>query len=369
MGGMDWKNYLKERQVSAERAVAPIKSGQRIFIGSNSAEPESLADALTACANHLADTEIVHILTLGTAPSSQARFENQFRHNAFFIGANVREAVNTCRADYTPIFLSEVPALFRSGQVPLDYALIMVSPPDTHGYCSLGVSVDVVKAAVESARFVVAEVNRQMPRTLGDSFLHVSEIDAFVESDRPLPELRPPTQSEVTRRIGRYIAELIEDGATLQLGIGAIPDAVLASLMNKQDLGIHTEMLSDGVLPLIEAGVITGRRKSLHPGKLLLSFCMGTHALYEAVDNNPRFAFYPTEYINDPFVIAQNEKMVAINAAIEVDLTGQVCADSIGEQFYSGIGGQVDFIRGAARSRGGKPIIALPSTAKLRDGS
>jgi len=366
---LDWQQIYDQRTMSAAQAVAPIKSGQRVFVGSNCAEPQTLVDALTARADRLADTEIVHILTLGTAPYSAMQFENQFRHNAFFIGANVREAVNACRADYTPIFLSEVPALFRKGQVPLDYALVMVSPPDAHGYCSLGVSVDVVKAAVESARYVIAEVNRQMPRTLGDSFLHVSEIDAFVESDRPLLELAPTPQSEVTQRIGRYIADLIEDGSTLQMGIGAIPDAVLASLTGKKDLGIHTEMLSDGVIPLVKAGVLTGRYKSLHSGKIVTSFCMGTQALYAFVDNNPAVEFYPTEYVNDPFVIAQNAKMVAINAAIEVDMTGQVCADSIGERFYSGIGGQVDFIRGAARSQGGRPIIALPSTATLPDGT
>jgi acyl-CoA hydrolase len=326
-------------------------------------------DALTAHADSLMDTEIVHILTLGHAPYSEARFEKQFHHNAFFIGANVREAVNACRADYTPIFLSELPALFRSGQLPLDVALIMVSPPDAHGYCSLGVSVDVVKAAVENAGFVIAEVNCRMPRTLGDSFLHVSRIDAFVESDSPLLELPPPKQTDVTRRIGQHVADLIENGSTLQMGIGAIPDAVLACLTDKEDLGVHTEMFSDGILPLVDAGVVTGRAKTLYPGKIISSFCMGTRTLYDFVDNNPAIEFHPTEVVNDPFVIAQNDKMVAINAAIEVDLTGQVCADSIGERFYSGIGGQVDFLRGAARSRGGKPIIALPSTATLCDGA
>jgi acyl-CoA hydrolase len=352
----------------ADQAVAAISSGERVFIGSNCAEPQTLVDALTRRGAHLMDTEIVHILTLGTAPYSEARFEHRLRHNAFFIGANVREAVNACRADYTPIFLSETPALFRSGQIPLDYALIMVSPPDAHGYCSLGVSVDIVKAAVETARRIVAEVNPQMPRTLGNSFLHVRQINAIVESDRPLLELAPPKQTDATRRIGGFIADLIEDGATVQMGIGAIPDAALACLGDKRDLGVHTEMFSDGILPLVESGALTGRRKSLHPGKIVTSFCMGTRALYDFVNDNPMIEFHPTEYVNDPFVIAQNDRMVAINAAIEVDLTGQVCADSIGERFYSGIGGQVDFVRGAARSRGGRPIIALPSTATLRTG-
>ncbi len=364
-----WQEIYKERLMSAERAVSTIKSGQRVFIGSNCAEPQTLVEAISARGDKLADTEIVHILTLGIAPYSDARFQNHFRHNAFFIGANVRDAINDCRADYTPIFLSEVPALFRRGQISLDYALVQVSPPDAHGYCSLGVSVDVVKAACESARHIIAEVNRQTPRTLGDSFLHVKQISAFVESDRPLLELQPPKQTEVTQRIGRYIGDLIEDGSTLQMGIGAIPDAVLASLSDKQDLGIHTEMFSDGVIPLVEAGIINCRRKTLHPGKIIVSFSMGTRRLYDFLDNNPMVEFRPTEYTNDPFIIAQNRQMVAINAAIEVDLTGQVCADSVGERFYSGIGGQVDFIRGAARSEGGKPIIALPSTATLRDGT
>lgn len=362
------ETLCRKRALSAERAVGLIRSGQRIFLGSNCAEPQTLVEALLAQSDRLADCELLHILTLGLAPYSDLRFENRFRHNAFFIGANVRDAVNRCGADYTPIFLSEVPALFRNGQIPLDVALIEVSPPDSHGYVSLGVSVDVVKAAVECAKLVIAEVNRRMPRTLGDSTIHVSQVGAFVESDRPLPELPLPKQTEVTRRIGQYIADLIEDGATLQLGIGAIPDAVLAVLENKRDLGIHTEMFSDGVMRLVEMGVITGRRKSLRPGKIVTTFCMGSRALYDFVDNNPGCEFLPTEYVNDPFTIARNDHMVAINAAIEVDLTGQVCSDSIGSRFYSGIGGQVDFIRGAARSRGGKPVIALPSTATLRDG-
>ena len=264
----------------------------------------------------------------------------------------MREAVNACRADYTPIFLSEIPALFRNGQLPLDHALIMVSPPDAHGYCSLGVSVDVVKAAVESAPHIIAEVNPHMPRTLGDSFIHVSRIGSFVESDCPLLELQAPVQTEAARRIGCHAADLIEDGSTLQMGIGGIPDAVLDCLKTKRDLGIHTEMFSDGVMKLVEAGVVTGRRKSLRFGKIVTSFCMGTRALYDFVDNNPSIEFLPTEYVNDPFIIARNDNMVAINSAIEVDLTGQVCSDSIGERFYSGIGGQVDFMRGAAPQQG-----------------
>jgi len=365
---VNWQDEYKRRTMSAASAVAALRTGERIFIGSNAAEPQALVNALADSAGHVEHAEIVHIMTLGAAPYSAAKFEKRYRHNALFIGANVREAVNDCRADYTPIFLSEIPALFRNGQLPLDRALVMVSPPDAHGYCSLGVSVDVVKAAVETAKHVSVQVNRRMPRTLGDSFLHVSRIDAFVEDDSPLLELQYPAQTEVARAIGRNVADLIEDGSTLQMGIGEIPDAVLDCLVTKKDLGIHTEMFSDGVMKLVEAGAVTGRRKSLRYGMIVTSFCMGSRALYDFVDNNPSIEFLPTEYVNDPFTIARNDKMVAINGAIEVDLTGQVCSDSIGERFYSGIGGQVDFMRGAARSRGGKPVIGLPSSATLADG-
>ncbi len=366
---MDWQDYYRTHCKSAAEAVKSICSHERVFIGSNGAEPQELVDALTHASSCVEGTEIVHILTLGLAPYSDAQFEHRFRHNAFFIGPNVRKAVNECRADYTPMFLSEMPELFRSGVVPLDYALIMVSPPDAHGYCSLGISVDVVLSAIESAKHVIAEVNPNMPRTLGRGFIHVSQIEGFVESNRPVLELKPSVPDGITTRLGQNIASLIDDGATLQMGIGQVPDAVLAALGDKHDLGIHTEMFSDGILPLVEAGIINGRRKSIHPNKIVASFCMGTRALYDYVDDNPSIEFHPTEYVNDPFVIAQNDRMVSINAAIEVDLTGQVCADSIGTQFYSGIGGQVDFIRGAARSKGGKPIIALPSTASPRGGA
>ncbi len=363
------RDEYQAKLTTAEKAVAPIKSGQRVFIGSNCAEPQTLVEALTDRAHRLADTEIVQILTLGVAPYAEPRFQDHFRTNAFFIGGNVREAINECRADYTPIFLSEIPALFRSGQLPIDYALIQVSPPDAHGFCSYGVSVDIVKAAAESARHVIAEVNPRMPRTLGDSFIHIKQIQYLVESDRPILEPHKPQIDEIASKIGRYIADLIEDGSTMQMGIGAIPDAVLGYLTDKRDLGIHTEMFSDGVVKLVQEGVITNRRKTLHNGKIIATFCMGTRALYDFVDDNAGVEFRPTEYVNDPFIIAQNERMVSINSAIEVDLTGQVCADSIGEYFYSGIGGQVDFVRGAARSKRGKPIIALPSVAVRRDGS
>ncbi|HSV75223.1 MAG TPA: GNAT family N-acetyltransferase [Chthonomonadales bacterium] len=363
-----WRQIYEKRKTFAERAVAPIRSGRRIFVGSGAAEPQTLCEALARRADRLADTELMHVLTLGVAVTAEQRFADHFRHNAFFVGANTRDAVNECRADYTPIFLSELPALFRRGQIPLDFALVQLSPPDDHGYCSLGVSVDVVKAAVETARWVVGEVNRRMPRTLGDSFVHVSRLNAIVESDRPLLELPPTRQSEETARIGRFVAELIEDGATIQVGIGGIPDAVLSHLTEEVDLGIHTEMFSDGLIDLVESGVVTGRRKSLHPGKMIATFCMGTQRLYDFVHDNPAVEFRPTEYVNDPFTIARNDRMVAINSAMEVDLTGQVCADSLGDYFFSGFGGQADFMRGAARSKGGKPIIALPSLARTPEG-
>ncbi len=358
-----WIERHAEKVVSAERAVARVRPGQRVFVGSGAAQPQTLVEALTARPD-LDDTELVHIMTLGLAPYAQERFGGQFRHNAYFIGPNVREAVSEGRADYTPIFLSEIPRLFRERRTVIDVALISVSPPDAHGYCTYGVATDIVKSAAESARFVIAEVNEQMPRILGDCFIHVDDIDLLVASDRPLIEGPQGKPGEVAQRIGKHIANLIEDGSTLQLGIGQIPDAVLGYLGHMKNLGIHTEMFSDGVIDLVEKGVINNRSKTFHPGKIIASFVIGTRRLYDFVDDNPLIEFHPTEYTNDPFNVAKNDKMVSINAAIEVDFTGQVCADSLGELFYSGIGGQVDFVRGAARSRGGKPVIALPSTAK-----
>ena len=359
-----WTGLYRERLVDAATAVRSIKRGQRVFIGSGAAEPQALVRALAERANELTDTEIFHIMTLGVAPYAEERFARNFRHNAFFIGANTRRAIQEGRADYTPVFLSEIPKLFRTRRIPLDAALISVSPPDEHGYCSYGVSVDVVKAAAESASVVIAEVNRRMPRTLGDSFIHVSRVDIFVESDEPLPVLRPAEPDAVALEIGRNVAGLVDDGSTLQMGIGVIPDAVLAQLRGKKDLGVHTEMFSDGLLDLIESGTVNCSKKTLLAGKVVSSFCMGSERLYAYVDNNPLFEFRSVEFTNDPFQVARNVKMVAVNGAIEVDLTGQVAADSIGSNFYSGIGGQVDFIRGAARSEGGKPVIALRSTAK-----
>jgi 4-hydroxybutyrate CoA-transferase len=290
--------------------------------------------------------------------------EEHLRVNTLFISDNVRQAVNEGRADYTPCFLSEIPHLWRNGHLTPDVALIHVSPPDEHGFCSFGIEVGVTKPAAQAARIVIAEVNDQMPRTLGDSFIHVSKITHVIPVSYKLPELGMGQVTELNKRIGQNVAELIEDGSTLQMGIGGIPDGVLLFLKDKRDLGIHTELFSDGVVELVEMGVVTNERKTLHPGKIIAGFLLGTQRLYDFVDNNPIVELHPTDYVNDPFLIAQNDKMVAINSAIEVDLTGQVCADSIGSRFYSGVGGQVDFVRGAARSKGGKPIIALPSTAK-----
>ena len=358
-----WQQRYADKLTTAARAVAVVEPGNRVFIGSGAGEPQSLVEALADRAD-LADTEIVHILTLGVAPYAEPRLGNRFRTNAYFIGPNVRQAVNEGRADYTPIFLSEIPRLFRSGRVVIDVAMIEVSPPDERGYCSYGVSTDIVKSATESARFVVAEVNAQMPRVSGDCFVHTDDLDLMVASDRPILEAVQGQPDELSRKIARHIANLVVDGATLQLGIGTIPDAVLHYLTDLRDLGVHTEMFSDGLIPLVESGVVNNSKKTLHRGKIVASFIMGSRRLYDFVDNNPLVEFHPTEYVNDPFVIAQNERMVSINSAIEVDLTGQVCSDSLGELFYSGIGGQVDFIRGASRSKGGRAVIALPSTVK-----
>ncbi|RJP35428.1 MAG: GNAT family N-acetyltransferase [Phycisphaerales bacterium] len=358
-----WIARYRDKVATAQEAVASIRPGQRVFIGSGAGEPQMLVEALSARSD-LSDTEIVHILTLGVATYAEPRLGSRFRHNAYFIGPNVRSAIAEGRADYTPIFLSEIPALFQTGRVIIDVALIEVSPPDEHGYCSYGVSTDIVKSAAEAARVVVAEVNANMPRGLGDCFIHARDIDVMVPSDRPILETPHVEADELAMRIARQIANLVEDGATLQLGIGTIPDSVLRYLDGFKDLGIHTEMFSDGIIPLVEKGVITNAAKTLHRGKIVASFIMGSPRLYDFVDNNPLVEFHPTEYTNDPFVIARNDRMISINAAIEVDLTGQVCADSLGAMFYSGIGGQVDFTRGAARSKGGKPIIALPSTAE-----
>lgn len=361
---MNWREEYRRKQVSATEAVQCVQSNMRVYIHPGCAEPETLVEALVARAPFVKNVEILHLMTTGRADYIAPELEGHFRHNALFIGPNVRQAVNEGRADYTPVFLSQVEDLFESGQMPIDVALIQVSPPDAHGFCSFGVGVDATLTAARCAKFVVAQVNDQMPRTFGDCFLHIKEIDAVVEVSRPLCELKPIQITEVHHAIGKHVASLIEDGATLQLGIGGIPDAVLLELTNHHDLGVQTEMLSDSAIPLIESGVLNGSRKSIHRGKIILSFVLGTRKLFEYVDNNPLFEFHPNKYTNDPWVVSQNHKMVAINSALQVDITGQVCADSIGTYFYSGIGGQVDFIRGASHSKGGKPIIAIPSTAK-----
>ncbi len=353
-----------QRLTTPEEAVKVVQSGMRIYLGGGAGAPQVLSQALVQRADRLRNVEIVHVLAFSEAPYLRPEYAESFRHRALFMGPNARKAVAEGRADYTPIFLSEVPRLFREGNLPLDVAFIQVSPPDEHGFCSFGVEVGVTKPAAQAARIVVAEVNRRMPRVLGDSFIHVSKLHAIVEVDYPLPEAPQGAFSPEQARIGEYIAEMIPDGATLQLGIGSIPDAVLANLTDKRDLGIHTELFSDGVIELVERGVITNERKTLHPGKIIAGFLFGSQRLYDFVHDNAMIELHPSDYVNDPFVIAQNERMIAINSAIEIDLTGQVCADSIGTRFYSGIGGQVDFVRGAARSKGGKPIIALLSTAK-----
>jgi acetyl-CoA hydrolase len=365
---VSWEASYRSRVGSAERAVAGIRSGQHVWVHAGCNNPEELVRAMVARADALSDVTVSHLLTFGCADYTDPRYAGSFRHRSLFTGPNVREAVNDGRADYVPVFLSEIPRLITSGRLPVDVALIHVSPPDEHGFCSYGVGVECTKAAAERAKVVVALVNRQMPRSLGDSFIHASRLTHVVEIDRPVLELpRPEAYSEVAREIGARVAELIEDGATLQMGIGEIPDAVLGFLKDKRNLGIHTEMFSDGVVELFERGVVTGEAKTLHPGKIVASFVLGTRKTFDFLDDNPFVEFHPSDYVNDPFVIAKNDRMVAINSALSVDLTGQVCAESLGPRIYSGFGGQLDFIRGAARSRGGRPIIALPATA--RDGS
>ncbi len=360
---MAWIDEYRRKRISAQQAVRVIKSGDRVFTRGNAATPRLLFRALAERAPELQGVELVHLLLMGDE-LSPPELEGHIRHNALFVGPADRQAVNSGQADYTPIFLSEIPALFTRGVIPLDVALLQVSPPDEHGFLSLGVEVLASKAAAEAARVVIAQVNEQMPRVLGDSFLHISRLHAVVESNEALPELQSTGFGEVERQIGQHIASLIPDGATLQLGIGTIPDAVLASLGGKRDLGVHTELISDGVMHAMEAGIVTGAKKTLHPGKVVATVVLGTRALYRFVDNNPAFELHPSSYTNDPFLIAQHANLIAINSALEIDLTGQVCADSIGTAIYSGFGGQLDFMRGAARAPGGKPIIALPSTAQ-----
>ena len=349
---------------TAEEAVKIIKSNDRVYLHGVSASPFRLIDAMVARAHELRNVELIHLHTEGEAAYARAEFKDSFWISALFVGANVRQAINEGRGDYIPIFLSEVPSLFRKNILPLDVAMIHVSPPDKHGYCSLGVSVEVTNSAVQCAKKVIAQVNPNMPRSHGDGLIHMSKIDAMVEVNDPLPEQIVPEPDEAELKIGQYCANLIDNGSTLQMGIGAIPNAVLASLGNHQDLGVHTEMFSDGVIDLVEKGIINGKKKRVHPGKIVSGFVMGSRRLYDFLDDNPMIAMLDIAYINDTAVIRRNPKVMAINSAIEVDITGQICADSIGTYHYSGVGGQMDFIRGASLSEGGKPIIALPSTTK-----
>jgi acetyl-CoA hydrolase len=367
---MQWQNNYRSKLTTADDAVEVIKSGDHVYVHPGCAVPEVLIRAMVERGPELSDVHVDHILTIGEAGYVNEDMRGHFRHNALFIGGNVRQAVNTGLADATHIYLHEVASLFYKKILPVDVALIHVSPPDEHGFCSFGVGVEMTKPACENAKIIIAQVNRKMPRVLGDCFIHVNKIDYLVEIDEPIHEMAQvgditdPREQEVYDRIGAHIADLIGDESTMQMGIGSIPDAVLNYLENKRDLGVHTEMFSDGVIKLVEMGVINNEKKSLHPGKMVASFVLGTRTIFDFIDNNPIVEFHPSHYVNDPFIVAQNKKMVAINSALQVDLTGQVCADSIGPRLYSGFGGQVDFIRGAARSAGGKPIIALPSTAR-----
>ena len=362
-----WKDKYKDRIGSAAAAMKLIKPGNSIFIGTGCAQPQHLVNALTEVGSHITDARIIHLLTTGSATYTEEPFRGRFKMNCFFVMDNVRHALDEGMADYTPIFLSEIPWEFNSGRIPIDVALVSVTPPDPSGMCSLGVSVDIVKSAADNARYIIAQVNAHMPRTLGHSFIHASEIDMLVPCDEPIIELAVNEPDATLLRIGENLARLVDDGSTIECGIGRIPQALAKTLRGKKELGVHTEMFSDWIIDLIECGAITCTKKNLNHGKVVASFCMGSQRLYDYIDNNPFFEFHPTEYVNDPYVISQHDKMVAINVGLEVDLTGQVCADSLGYRFYSGIGGQVDFIRGAARSRGGKAIIAMPSTA--RDGT
>lgn len=364
-------NIYQSRVTTAQEAVRSIKSNHRVFLTGNVSVPQKLLAALVEYAPELTNVEICQALTVGSADYVSPEMEGHLRVNSMFISANIRKAVQEGRADFTPVLLSEFPLLFKRGILPLDVAIIHVSTPDEHGFCSLGVEVGLTKSAAESAKVIIAEVNEQMPRTLGDSFIHVSRLTHIVPVNYPIPEHKMTAEgdSEIIEKIAGHVASLIPDGATMQLGIGSIPDAVLKFLSDKKDLGIHTELFSDGVIDLFNAGVITNGRKSLHPGKIVAGFILGTKRLYEWVNDNPMIEMHPTEYVNDPFIIAQNDRMVAVNSAIEVDLTGQVCGDSIGPKLYSGVGGQLDFVYGSSRSKGGVPIIALPSVATLRDGT
>ena len=364
MDQLDWKEKYRGNLTTAAEAIKLIKSGNSIFIGTGCAQPQHLVDALVQHSGHIYDAQILHLLTMGRAPYVEDKFHARFKMNSYFVADNVRDALASGIGDYTPIFLSDIPEEFESGRMPIDVALICVTPPDANGLCSFGVSVDIVKSAAANAKYVIAQVNSLMPRTLGNSFIHVDSIDAMVPHDYPVIEVPTAESDETLRRIGENLGRLVEDGSTIECGIGRIPQALAEFLRDKKELGVHTEMFTDWIIDLIECGAITCAKKTINRGRIVASFCMGSRRLYDYIDNNEFFEFRPTEEVNDPFVISQHDKMVAINVGLEVDLTGQVCSDSLGYRIYSGFGGQVDFIRGAARSRGGKPIIALPSTAR-----
>ncbi len=361
---MPWLNDYKTKLRSPEEAVRLVQSGNRVYYAGNAAIPQTLVRALAQRHAELVDVQLDHVLLIGKDPLSAPGMEKHFRHNSLFVGPADRKAVNDGRADYVPVFLYMIPRLFRDGIISPDVAMVQCSPPDEHGFMSLGVEILASKTACQLAETVIVQVNEKMPRVLGDSFIHVNRVDAIVEATEDLPTLVSKPATEVEKAIADHVVRLIEPGATMQMGIGGIPDSVFEALEGDLDLGIHTEMISDGAMRAIERGVITGNKKTLHPGKAVITFALGSAELYEYLDNNPFIEAHPVDHVNDPFIVSQNENLVAVNSAIEVDLTGQVCSDSIGSYIYSGFGGQVDFIRGAARSKGGKPIIALPATAK-----
>ncbi len=358
---MTWRTWYKEHLFTPAQAVQQIKSGQRVVVAHACGEPSIILDALVANAAQYENVEIIHMVAMGKAAYCQPQYDKNFHHNAFFLGGSTRAAAAEGRVDFTPVYFSEIPSLLREDLRP-NVTLLQCSPPDAHGYVSLGVSVDYTKPAAEASDLVIAQVNQNMPRTLGDSFLHVTQIGCLVEADTPVIELTPPKIGDVERAIGENVASLVRDGDTLQLGIGAIPDAVLLFLKEKNDLGIHTEMFSDGVVELVEAGVITNKAKTLHRGQSVATFLMGTRRLYDYVNNNPAVAMYPVDYVNDPYVIGQNDNLVSINSCVQVDIMGQVVSTSAGLRQISGVGGQVDFVRGANLSKGGRAIMAMPST-------
>jgi 4-hydroxybutyrate CoA-transferase len=359
---MKIKDLYKNKLVSADEAVSKIKSGDNVVFGHGCAEPLTLLHAMVENKTKYRDVELYSMISMSESEYVQKGLEDHIHYTSLFLGKNTREAVNSGRSDYIPCFFHEVPKLFRENYIPVDVALIQVSRPDKHGFCSFGVSDDYIKPAAECAKLVIAEVNENMPRVLGDCFINISDIDYIVESSKPIIEMASPNIGDVERKIGEYCASLIEDGSTLQLGIGAVPDAVLSALKDKKDLGIHSEMISDGVVDLVESGVITSRKKTIHRGKIITTFLMGSKKLYEFVDDNPMVECYPVDYVNDPMVIMKNHKMVCINSCVEIDLTGQISSESIGVKQISGVGGQIDFIRGASMAQGGKSIMAISST-------